>query len=146
VPFVTVSGYDWDDHRNIFPALRQRLPMVDRGVSALVDDLAQRGMLEQTLVFMTGEFGRTPRINNMAGRDHWPQTFSVLLTVRGGVRGGQVLGVSDAEGAFPRERPVTPEEIFFSIYELLGIDPQRYLPSATAAKCRYFARDASSLS
>lgn len=130
VPFVTVSGYEWDDHRTIFPALRQKLPVVDRGVSTLVDDLSQRGMLEQTLVVMTGEFGRTPKINAMAGRDHWPQTFSVLMA-GGGVRGGRVIGTSDAEGAFPRERPLTPEELFFSVYELLGIDPQRYLPSAT---------------
>jgi hypothetical protein len=105
VPFVTVGGYEWDDHRNIFPALRQKLPAVDRGLSALVADLAQRGMLDETLIVMTGEFGRTPRINNMAGRDHWPQTFSVVLA-GGGVRGGLVLGTSDDEGAFPKERPV----------------------------------------
>jgi hypothetical protein len=130
VPFVTVGGYEWDDHRNIFPALRQKLPAVDRGLSALVADLAQRGMLDETLIVMTGEFGRTPRINNMAGRDHWPQTFSVVLA-GGGVRGGLVLGTSDDEGAFPKERPVTPEELFFSVYALLGIDADRYLPSAT---------------
>jgi uncharacterized protein (DUF1501 family) len=128
VPFVAATDFEWDDHQGIFPKLRQKLPVVDQGLSGLVADLDERGLLSSTLVIVMGEFGRTPKINAMQGRDHWPNAFSVLLA-GGGVRGGQVIGASDAEGAFPVERPVTPEELFHSIYVLLGIDPLKMLPS-----------------
>ena len=135
VPFVTVSSDDWDDHSNIYPGLRnpQKLPAVDRGVTALIDDLEARGLLETTLVMVLTEFGRTPRINGGAGRDHWSRAFSVIFA-GGGVRGGQVIGGSDAEGAFPSHRPVTPEDLAFSIYTLLGLDPDIELPTASGRR------------
>jgi hypothetical protein len=128
VPFLAAADFEWDDHSNIFPQLKRKLPVVDQGVSALIEDLAERGMLDSTLVIVMGEFGRTPKINAMQGRDHWPNAFSVLLA-GGGVKGGQIIGASDAEGAFPKERPVTPEELYHSIYVLLGIDPLKLLPT-----------------
>ncbi len=130
VPFITASGYEWDDHRGIFPKLKTKLPLVDRAVSALVEDLDLRGLLDTTLIVMMGEFGRTPKINENGGRDHWPNTFSVLLA-GGGVRGGQVIGESDKDGGFPKQRPVTPEELYHSLFTLLGIDPQKFLMSTS---------------
>lgn len=131
VPFVSASDFEWDDHSNIFPNLKKKMPVVDQGLSALITDLDERGLLAGTLVIVMGEFGRTPKINAMRGRDHWPNAFSVLLA-GGGVKGGQVIGASDAEGAFPKERPVTPEDLYHSIYVLLGIDPLKMLPSTGA--------------
>ena len=128
VPFLAATDFEWDDHSDIFPKLKQKLPIVDRGLSALVADLDERGLLAETLVIVMGEFGRTPKVNALKGRDHWPNCFSVLLA-GGGVRGGQVIGESDAEGAFPQSRPITPEELFHSIYVLLGIDPLKLLAS-----------------
>jgi uncharacterized protein (DUF1501 family) len=130
VPFVHATDFGWDDHTEIFPKLKQRLPVFDQGVSALIEDLDQRGLLESTLVMVMGEFGRTPKINKTGGRDHWSDAFSVVLA-GGGVHGGQVIGASDAEGAHPKDRPVTPEELIHSIYVLLGIDPGRFLPSTS---------------
>ncbi|MBI1915840.1 MAG: DUF1501 domain-containing protein [Planctomycetes bacterium] len=130
VPFVTATDFSWDDHLNIFPALKQRLPVVDRGLAALVADLDERSLLASTLVIVMGEFGRTPKVNPMRGRDHWSEAFSVVLA-GGGVAGGRVIGASDKEGAYPRERPVTPEELLHSIYVLLGIDPNKSLPSTS---------------
>jgi len=91
-----------------------------------LDDLQQRGLLDTTLVVAMGEFGRTPRLNPRGGRDHWPSCWSVLFA-GAGVRGGQVIGSSDAIGAEPRERPVTPAEIAASVYCGLGIDPRTQL-------------------
>ena len=135
VPFVTVSANDWDHHQDLYPRLESpaMLPALDRGFAALVEDLHQRGMLESTIVVLMTEFGRTPRINGMRGRDHWSRAFSVAFC-GGGVRGGQLIGASDAEGAFPRSRPVTPEDLAHSIYVLLGIDPERELPSASGRR------------
>ena len=130
VPFVSATDFEWDDHSEIFPKLKQRLPVVDRGLSGLIDDLHERGLLSQTLVIVMGEFGRTPKINALRGRDHWPNSFSVLLA-GGGVKGGLVLGASDADGAYVKERPITPEEVIHSIYMLLGIDPTKFLPSTS---------------
>ncbi len=97
-------------------------PMFDRAYAALLEDLQQRGLLETTLVVAMGEFGRTPQLNPRGGRDHWPGCWSVLFA-GGGVRGGQVIGSSDATGAEPRDRPVTSAEIAASIYHGLGLDP-----------------------
>ncbi|MCE9603882.1 MAG: DUF1501 domain-containing protein [Planctomycetia bacterium] len=130
VPFVTVNDDEWDHHSNIFPRLKEKLPPVDQGLAALVGDLADRGLLDHTLVVMMGEFGRTPKINTMGGRDHWSRAFSVVLT-GAGVRGGQVIGASDADGAFPADRPVTPADLAHSIYKLLGLDPDRELPTTS---------------
>jgi hypothetical protein len=123
--FVTVSLGGWDTHTNNFRALRDRLlPQVDAGFSTLLADLAERGMLDDTLVVWMGEFGRTPKINRTAGRDHWPRAQSVVLA-GGGVRGGQAVGRSDAQAMYPDERPVTPEDLAATIYRVLGIDSTR---------------------
>ena len=133
VPFVTVNSAGWDTHRNIIQ-LKQRypsdrsahLPSLDRALSSLVEDLSDRGMLDETLVVVMGEFGRTPKINPAGGRDHWPNVFSVALA-GGGVRGGQVVGSSDSLGELPKEKPVTPSDLAATIYSLLGIDPAHEL-------------------
>ncbi len=105
------------------------LPPTDRGVAALLDDLESRGMLDETLVVVTGEFGRTPRIgsstgnvNSRDGRDHWAAVFSAVFA-GGGVRGGQTIGQSDRVGAYPASRPYTPGDLAATIYDALGIDP-----------------------
>jgi len=129
VPFVTVNSNGWDTHQNIknlkerYPGDRNaHLPSFDRAVSALISDLADRGMLDETLVVVMGEFGRTPKINSNGGRDHWPNVFSVALA-GGGIRGGQIVGSSDALGEYPKDNPVTPSDLAATIYTLLGIDP-----------------------
>jgi uncharacterized protein (DUF1501 family) len=99
------------------------LPPTDRCLSALIEDLHQRGLLEETLVVAMGEFGRTPKINQNAGRDHWPQCYSVLLA-GGPIHGGAVYGASDKQAAYPVENPVTPEDIAATIYHALGLSPE----------------------
>jgi len=128
VPFVTVSAHEWDDHRNLVSRLGEKLPDVDRGLSALLEDLDLRGLLESTMVVVAGEFGRTPKFNENAGRDHWANTFSVLLA-GGGIAGGRIVGKTDQRAAEPVDRPVTPEDLHFTIYHQLGIDAGRFLPS-----------------
>ena len=117
----------WDTHGNAFPHLKDKLfPPTDRAISALFDDLSERGLLESTLVVVAGEFGRTPKISTLAasykgpGRDHWGAVQSVLLA-GGGVRGGRVIGSSDKNGAFPATDPQTPENFAATIYQSLGI-------------------------
>ncbi len=119
----------WDTHRNNFPMLRDwRCPVFDRAVAALLEDLADRGLLQTTLVVAVGEFGRSPRIgapttNNVGpgGRDHWPACYSCLLA-GGGLPGGQVYGASDRYGAFPQRQPVHPYDFLATLYHALGID------------------------
>ena len=132
VKLVTVcSGFNgktpqdaWDTHTDNFRKLKnQLLPPLDRGLSALLDDLGQRGLSKRTLLVVMGEFGRTPRINKAAGRDHWHHCYSVLLA-GGGVKPGRVLGQSDRNGAYPlRGRVCTPGDLCATVYERLGIDP-----------------------
>jgi uncharacterized protein (DUF1501 family) len=98
--------------------------MVDQSVSALLADLDQRGLLQQTLVVMLGEFGRTPRINGNAGRDHWGSCQSVLLA-GGGIKSGQVLGSSDRIGAYPASDPIDPVDIHATMYHCMGLDPEQ---------------------
>jgi len=139
VPFVTINYPGWDTHDNLYTRLKEGytgakvpvglVPALDLALSALLDDLADRGLLAETLVMVMGEFGRTPKLNTLGGRDHWPRVFSVLLA-GGGVRGGQVIGSSDATGESPKDRPVTPADLAASIYTLLGIDPQQLLHTA----------------
>jgi len=142
VKFVTVSVpggkliYNWDDHAvngDLPSAMRERLPGFDQGVTALIEDIYARGMDEKTLVVVTGEFGRTPRMNQQkgssngvlnSGRDHWPNAMSILLS-GGGKRMAQVIGATNAHGEHPKERPVTPQDLLATIYVHLGIDPQR---------------------
>ncbi|MCA9012686.1 MAG: DUF1501 domain-containing protein [Planctomycetaceae bacterium] len=128
VPFVNVNdfrqqGQNWDAHTDNFGQHRKYLlPQADRALAALIEDLDERGLLESTLVVATGEFGRTPTINASAGRDHWPDCYSVVLA-GGGVRGGQVFGSSDRIGAYPETDPVTPADLAATIFWRFGIDP-----------------------
>jgi uncharacterized protein (DUF1501 family) len=141
VRLVTVNMFDtvfdtlsWDCHADggslatTLDDYRDTLcPMFDQAYTALLDDLAQRGMLDTTLVLAMGEFGRTPHLNPRGGRDHWPGCWSVLFA-GGGIRGGQVVGSSDATGAEPKDRPVTPAEVAATVYHALGLDPAACLP------------------
>ncbi|MBI1312453.1 DUF1501 domain-containing protein [bacterium] len=117
----------WDNHGNIFPTLKDRLlPPLDQGVAALLDDLHDSGRLESTLVMMLGEFGRTPKINDQKGRDHWgPCFFGVFAGA--GVRGGQVIGRSDETGAYPLTRAYSPNDVGATVYSLLGIDSDAHV-------------------
>lgn len=122
VRFSTVTFSGWDTHSGNFRKCKESLlPAFDRGLSALLNHLDQRGILESTAVLVTGEFGRTPKINDKAGRDHWPRAFSVLMA-GGGIQGGQVLGASDKNGMGPANDPITPEQVAASFYHSLGID------------------------
>ena len=112
---------NWDSHSNIFPRLKdQLLPPLDQGVAALMDDLSSSGRLEDTLVLMLGEFGRTPKINGKQGRDHWGPCFFGLFA-GAGVQGGQVIGRSDETAAYPATRPYSPDDVGATVYQLLGI-------------------------
>jgi uncharacterized protein (DUF1501 family) len=118
------SGDMWDTHSDNFNRLKDRLlPVFDRGTSALLQDLADRGTLDQTLVVILTDFGRTPKINGAAGRDHYPNVYSVALA-GGGIQGGQVYGSSDSNGAFPRNHPCGPPDIHATIFQLIGISPR----------------------
>jgi hypothetical protein len=122
VRLVTVDLRWWDTHVFGFDSLRRGfLPRFDQAYPALIEDLEQRGLLESTLVIAWGEFGRTPRVNNDAGRDHYPNVFSAALA-GGPVRGGQIIGESDSNGAFPKTNPKTPQDVLATMYRHLGID------------------------
>jgi hypothetical protein len=122
VRFVTVDIGGWDTHANNFEALKQRLlPKFDQSFATLIEDLDQRGRLDNTLVLLWGEFGRTPRINANSGRDHWSNVMSVVMA-GGGLKRGIVLGESDPRAEFPKERPLTPQDVLATMYHLLGID------------------------
>lgn len=134
VGFVSVHNPDWDTHANLVLRLKEGytgakvgvglIPTFDQALAALVSDLSERGLLDETLVLAMGEFGRTPKLNTAGGRDHWPRVFSVVLA-GGGVKGGQVVGASDRIGESPAERPVTPADLARTVYTLLGVDPAR---------------------
>jgi uncharacterized protein (DUF1501 family) len=122
----TTSG-GWDTHgfnnTRMFPIVEKyHFPMTEQTLPTLLDDLEARGLLDQTLVLWMGEFGRTPKINANASRDHWPQCYTVLLA-GGGVKRGFVYGKSDATGSYPDEHPVRPEDLAATLYYLLGIPP-----------------------
>jgi len=119
---VTLTFGRWDSHGQNFALVRDHGPKLDRALSALVDDLDSRGMLDDVTVVTWGEFGRTPRINSAAGRDHWPKV-SCALVAGGGMRVGQVIGATNRLGEFAKERPVHFQEIFATIYRNLGLDP-----------------------
>jgi hypothetical protein len=130
VPFVTINDGGWDDHRDLWGSMRKRLPAWDQAVAALIADLADRGLLETTMVVALGEFGRTPKISTLAGeskagRDHWSSAMSILFA-GGGTPGGQVVGSTDRLGHAPAERPLSPENFVSTVYLKLGIDPGRH--------------------
>ncbi|APZ90690.1 DUF1501 domain-containing protein [Fuerstiella marisgermanici] len=124
---TTVNGpsITWDTHKDNFNQMKNRLvPPMEKAYVALLDDLSERGLLDETLVIWMGDFGRTPVINKDAGRDHWPQCYSMVLA-GGGIQGGQVVGESDKTGAYPKLRPVTPADIHATVFGALGYDAQR---------------------
>lgn len=125
--FVSIENGHWDTHRKNTWSLRELLcPSFDQAVPALLNDLEQRGLLDSTLVVITTEFGRTPRINDLAGRDHWPNVFSVLMA-GAGIEGGQVVGASDKQAAAVADRPITPEDLTATILHVMGIDYETVL-------------------
>ncbi len=131
VRLVTVDLRWWDTHVKGFESLKQGfLPRWDRAYTALLEDMDARGLLDSTLVLAWGEFGRTPKVNADAGRDHYPNVFSAALA-GGGVKGGRVVGSSDAKGAFPKANPKTPQDVLATVYRHLGIDTTATYPNAT---------------
>lgn len=126
VRFITVNYGGWDHHAKIFPSLEKKLPEFDQGFSTLIDDLHDRGLLADTLVVAMGEFGRTPKINKDAGRDHWGPAAS-LLFAGAGVVPGRVLGATDRDGAQVTDLPVRPADVAFTILSSLGINPRKHL-------------------
>ncbi len=117
---VNVNTGNWDHHNDIAKGLDEHLPPLDRAIAALVEDLTVRGMLDDVVIYCVGEFGRTPRINGHAGRDHWADCFTVMLA-GGGIQGGRVVGASEKFGGGVRERLVTPPDLLATVYHLLGI-------------------------
>ena len=126
VRFVTVNYGGWDHHAKIFENLDKKLPQFDQGFAALIDDMTERGLLKDTLVVCMGEFGRTPKVNKDAGRDHWGHA-GVMLFAGAGVRGGKIIGATDKTGSQVTDRPVSPAEVCYTVYDALGIDPQKEL-------------------
>src|SRR5262249_49496328 len=124
VTFVEVETGSWDTHQDNFERTKTLSETTEKGFAALIGDLKERGMLERTLVVWMGEFGRTPRINGQNGRDHFPRVFSVALA-GGGVKGGQVIGASSADGTDIKSRPVTVPDLFCSFCHALRINPRK---------------------
>jgi hypothetical protein len=125
VRFITVNNGGWDTHTDNFKALKDRnLPTLDAGLSGLFLALHAKGLLDSTTVFVTGEFGRTPKINERGGRDHWPRAMCCLLA-GGGIQGGRVIGASDANGEGPKDTPISPDDLAATFYQSLGIDPHK---------------------
>ncbi len=142
VNFVTAfdgqyNGQDvnWDSHEKLLSRHRQLIPPADQALSALIEDLDARGLLDSTLVLALGEFGRTPKINGSAGRDHWPDCYTALLA-GGGVTGGAVFGSSDKIGAYPATDPVTPADLAATVFWRFGIDPATEVRDQTARPFR----------
>lgn len=122
--FVTVKteyGIPWDSHEKNFPAHRHNIPRYDQTIAALLEDLDVRGLLDRTLVIACGEFGRTPRINKVGGRDHWPTCYTTILA-GAGIKRGIIVGTSDALGERPKDRPISYQDVLSTMYHLLGID------------------------
>lgn len=131
IPYITINHGGWDTHKDHFPAMRRKLPELDRGLGTLLKELAERGLLESTIVWCCGEFGRTPKVAWEApwsgGRHHYGRVFSALVA-GGGFKGGQVVGSSDEKGQAVKDRPVYPADLLASMYQKLGIDPSGKLP------------------
>jgi hypothetical protein len=129
--FVTINLYEadvdwWDDHTTIETGLKRRLPKYDQALSTLIEDLHDRGLAERVLVVACGEFGRAPRVDDKGGRGHWPRAMSALLS-GGGIKGGQVIGSTVADGSEPKDRPLGPGDLLASIYRVLGINHEQFL-------------------
>jgi hypothetical protein len=138
VRFVTISLGGWDTHGRNFEALSKRLlPNLDTTLSALIGDLSDRGMLDSTIVYCAGEFGRTPKINKNSGRDHWARSMAVVLA-GGGFKRGYAHGTTDANGMAPHSEPVTPDDVSATMFHCLGIDPQTELTTASGRPIQLF--------
>ena len=142
VRFVTISLGGFDTHQNNFPSLKTNLlPKVDQTLSALIEDLHTQGMLDNTLVYCAGEFGRTPKINNRGGngggRDHWARSMAVVLA-GGGIKRGYVHGSTDKEGMAPATEPCTPDDVASTIFHCLGLDPHHELQTPTGRPIQLF--------
>jgi hypothetical protein len=120
---VSLAWGGWDTHGNNFGHLKNQLPPMDQGLGTMIEDLDAHGLLADTIVIVWGEFGRTPRVNSGAGRDHWPRAMSVLMA-GGGLQTGQVIGATNRLGEQPKEHPVHVQEIFSTLYQHMGIDPR----------------------
>jgi uncharacterized protein (DUF1501 family) len=142
VPYVTINYKGWDTHKQHFQAMRRKLPEMDKGMATLLGDLSARGLLDSTIIWWSGEFGRTPKVQWEppwdGGRGHYGNVFSALVA-GGGFKGGQVVGSSDDRGVDVRDRPVYPCDLIASMYDLLGIDPQATLPHPQGLKIRAVA-------
>jgi uncharacterized protein (DUF1501 family) len=137
---VTLSYSFWDWHGNNFNIAKQNFPDFDQALSALIEDLEQRGMLKDTTVIAWGEFGRTPKINKDAGRDHWPNVSCAVLA-GGGLRTGQVIGSTDRYGGEVMERPVQFQEVFATLYHNLGIDAATTTVADSTGRPHYLVDD-----
>ncbi|HZL36229.1 MAG TPA: DUF1501 domain-containing protein [Tepidisphaeraceae bacterium] len=126
VRFITLNSAGWDHHDKIFEHLDKKLPMFDQGFSTLIADMHDRGLMKDTMVVVMGEFGRTPKINDKAGRDHWSKAASMLFA-GAGVQGGKIVGATDRDGAYVTDRPVRPADVAFTVYSSLGINPRKQL-------------------
>jgi uncharacterized protein (DUF1501 family) len=131
VPYVTINYRGWDTHKAHFTTMRQKLPEMDKGMATLLQDLTDRGLLDSTIVWWSGEFGRTPKVQWEApwngGRHHFGKAFCAVVA-GGGFKGGQVVGSTNATGEEVKDRPVYPVDLIGSIYELLGIHTNATLP------------------
>ncbi len=131
VPYVTINYKGWDTHKQHFQTMRRKLPEMDKGMATLLQDLSDRGLLDSTIIWWGGEFGRTPKVDWEppwnGGRNHYGKVFSVVVA-GGGFKGGRVVGASDEKGETVKDRPVYPVDLIASMYELLGIDPAGRLP------------------
>ncbi len=128
---VTLAYGGWDTHGNNFPTLKRQLPLLDRGVANLVQDLHDRGLQDDVVTVVWGEFGRTPKINNSdGGRDHWAPVMSALVA-GGGLKMGQAIGASSARGEYPRDRRYTVPQVLSTLYRAIGIDPALTFPSGS---------------
>jgi uncharacterized protein (DUF1501 family) len=139
VPYITINYPGWDTHKDNFNYMQRHLPEFDKGLAALIQDLSERGLLDSTIVWCGGEFGRKPKIQWESpfngGRDHWGSAFSHVVA-GGGFKGGQVVGTTDARGETVKDRPVYPCDLIGSIYKLIGIDPASSLPNPQGLEAR----------
>jgi hypothetical protein len=127
---VTLSIGGWDTHSGNFTTLKKQLPQLDKGIASLVEDLHDRGLAKDVVVVVWGEFGRTPKINMNAGRDHWPQVMSALVA-GGGLKMGQAIGASSARGELPKDRPYSVPQVLATLYRAIGIDPALTFPNGS---------------
>jgi hypothetical protein len=137
---VTLGYGRWDYHNNNFGQLKERLPLLDQGITALVNDLHERGLDKDVTVIVWGEFGRTPKVNGSGGRDHWARANSAILAC-GGLRTGQAIGSTTKDAAEPLDRPVKFQEIFATLYQRLGIDPHSFVRDAAERPIKLLDQD-----